>query len=758
MKRRNGTEYECRVKQKVLLLASVASMIDQFNMPNIRLLLYMGYEVHVACNFKKGNTCHAQRLRGLQNTLRNMGVVMHQWDCPRKLWPFHDCKKAYRQLRGHISRGGYAWIHCQSPIGGGLARIAAHQEQVFLIYTAHGFHFYKGALLKNWILYYPAEKLLAHWTDVLITISREDYRLAVRKLHAKKIAYIPGVGLDLSRFQKKKSQCQDRADAFRRKYQIPDQAQILLSVGELNRGKNHQIVIKALAALRRQDVYYLICGQGGLAKKLQKEADRLGVGSRVRIPGFQDDMEWIYENADIFVLPSRREGLSVALMEAMAAGLPCVVSDIRGNRELMGAAKGDHMWKPGGICFDLKKTGQLMEALEKLLADKRLCMRCAAANRRRILKYGVRQVQKQMYRIYCYAGAEHVEKPLRRNLEEKAEERKTDAQKIKKHVTVSVLLAVYCPDFTWLQQLFLSIRRQSFQDFEIILMDDGSGQAVFDEVCTAAYKIFGKSERLRLLQSPVNEGSDRTFEKLALLAGGDYIAFCDQDDIWRPDKLQKLLEELHRQKAVMCYSDMQVIDGSGKLLYTGLRQMRPGLRFVSGTGMAAWYVMDNCTAACSMLVQSQIVKKAVPFYEGACCDQWVAIWAASCGKVAFINEPLVKYRRHDKNQTAALKKIETRRDYVRERILPAEGFVKELRARGVSYPYEKEINALVQARKEGDFAVIWKFRRFSRKYAYFDLFAACMPEPIVNWTIRLIKNRAAKGMKTQNSEETEQET
>lgn len=322
---------------------------------------------------------------------------------------------------------------------------------------------------------------------------------------------------------------------------------------------------------------------------------------------------------------------------------------------------------------------------------------------------------------------------------------------MKKHVTVSVLLAVYRPDFTWLEQLFVSIRRQSFQDFEMILMDDGSGQAVFDEVCAAAYKIFGKSDRLRLLQSPVNEGSDRTFEKLALLAGGDYIAFCDQDDIWRPDKLQRLMEEMHRQKAVMSYSDMQVIDGSGKLLYTGLRQMRPGLRFVSGTGAAAWYVMENCTAACSMLVQSRIVKKAMPFYEGVCCDQWVAVWAASCGRVAFIGEPLVKYRRHGKNQTAVLKEIETRRDYIRERILPSERFVEELRARGVRYPHEKEIRALVQARKKGDLAVIWKLRRFSRKYAYFDLFAACMPEPAVNRMIRLIKNRAAKGMKTKKS-------
>lgn len=156
-------------KEKVLVAASVASMIDQFNMPNIRLLLEMGYEVHVACNLKEGNTCDDRRIRRLVKTLDELHVRLHQWDCPRSILPAWKCYRAYRQFLGLLKRQRFAWIHSQSPVGGALARIAAHGLGIRVAYTAHGFHFYKGAPLQNWLLYYPAEKLLARWTDRLWT-------------------------------------------------------------------------------------------------------------------------------------------------------------------------------------------------------------------------------------------------------------------------------------------------------------------------------------------------------------------------------------------------------------------------------------------------------------------------------------------------------------------------------------------------------------------------------------------------------------
>ena len=390
-------------RQKVLMAASVASMIDQFNLPNIRLMQELGYEVHVACNFIDGNTCDAGRIWKLQEILRDLGVRMHQWDCPRSIRPFGKCLTAWRQLRSLTRRLQFAWIHCHSPIGGALARLAVHAQGIPVIYTAHGFHFYKGAPLWNWLIYYPAEKLLANWTDILVTVNREDYQLARGSLRAKRVAYIPGVRVDTRKFAAAVPggcSCADACAAvpkdargyFLKRFCLPHDARVLLSVGELNPGKNHRMAIAALAALPQKDVYYLICGQGELREELQAYADRLGVGERIRLPGFCGDMPWIYQYADIFVCTSVREGMPVALMEAMAAGLPCVVSDIRGSRELIGAA--------GGGRFAPDQPKQLQRHLETLLEDMHKRKRCGQYNQKKIQRYRVQKVNAQMRRIY----------------------------------------------------------------------------------------------------------------------------------------------------------------------------------------------------------------------------------------------------------------------------------------------------------------------------------------------------------------------
>ena len=383
-------------RKKVLMLASVASMIDQFNLPNIDLLCQMGYEVHVACNFREGNTCSVKRVCKLQKKLRDMHVIWYQWDCPRDICAPARCRKAYRQLLELFANHAFAWIHCHSPIGGALARLAAHKAKIPVIYTAHGFHFYKGAPLKNRILYYSVEKLLAYWTDILITVNQEDYRFAERYLKAGKVFYIPGIGIDIEQLQTRMRTGSCDNMYFRRKYKIPEHALLLLSVGELSRRKNHRIVIAALSALRRKDVYYLICGQGPLRQELWKYAKRLGVADRIRMPGYQEELEQVYQNADIFVFPSIQEGMPVALMEAMAAGLPCVVSDIRGNRELIARA--------GGARFGLghpQQIKQLNRALWQLIQDKKRRDLCGAYNRKKVEAYDLSVVLRRMKTIYA---------------------------------------------------------------------------------------------------------------------------------------------------------------------------------------------------------------------------------------------------------------------------------------------------------------------------------------------------------------------
>lgn len=381
-------------KPRVLMAASVASMIDQFNMPNIELLQQLGYEVHVACNFKEGNTCDKERIKAFRKNLRDMHVRMHQWDCPRDIRSVSKCVRAYRQILKLLESYRFAWMHCHSPVGGALARLAAHKLGVRTVYTAHGFHFYKGAPLKNWLLYYPAEKLLAHWTDVLITVNKEDYRFAEKKLRAGSIYRIPGIGIDLETYAAHSAAADLKTtcgkEALCKKYRIPDKARILLSVGELNKGKNHKLAIEALAALHKQDVYYLICGQGILREELWRFAEQMGVGSRVRLPGYQEEMPYIYQGADIFVFPSKREGMPAALMEAMAAGMACAVSDIRGNRELI---EDSFRFPPG-------RPRQLAALLEMLLDDQQLRQELGCRNREKVGTYSREAVSRKMLKIY----------------------------------------------------------------------------------------------------------------------------------------------------------------------------------------------------------------------------------------------------------------------------------------------------------------------------------------------------------------------
>lgn len=525
MKRRHIQQTDCLehkcAKEKVLMLASVASMIDQFNMPNIRILQQMGYQVHVACNFIEGNTCDEARIHKLQKTLHRMHVVQHQWDCPRDIYSLRKGYMAYRQLHELMKCHHFAWMHCHSPIGGALARIAAHRCRVRAVYTAHGFHFYQGAPLKNWLLYYPAEKLLAHWTEVLITLNREDYQLAENSLKAGKICHIPGVGIEIRRFQGRQEEDQRRMirEDVRRKYAVPQDAWLLLSVGELSRRKNHKAVIEALAHMGRKDVCYLVCGQGMEREKLMQHARRLGVSRYLRMSGYQEDVASLYQAADLFVFPSLQEGMPVALMEAMAAGMPCVVSDIRGNRELIG--------RSGGRRFPPHQDQRIKECIEEMLEDPELRCRCSCYNRQNIQKYAVDKVSMEMKKIYAQMAA--------------AEPVLLQKQQQYRVPEVSVIMPVYnIPHEQILRKAVDSIRSQTFTGWELIICDDGSTNDTWDLL----QRIAGSDPRIRLIHHAGNRKAGHARNTCIHASRGRYIAVMDADDISAADRLSRQLAYL----------------------------------------------------------------------------------------------------------------------------------------------------------------------------------------------------------------------
>jgi glycosyltransferase involved in cell wall biosynthesis len=350
-------------KKEVLLLASVSSMIEQFNMPNIKLLQSMGYEVHVACNFKVGSTSPSGNAIDLVSQLDKMGVIHHQIDFDRNALDIPQDDICYQQVLSLVETHGFAFVHCQSPVGGAIARLACHKTNTRVIYTAHGFHFYDRAPFKNWLLYYPIEKRLSHYTDVLITINHEDYQLAKERFQAKETIYIPGIGIDTNRF---KGHEKDGA-MLRDSLNIPKDATVLLSVGELNRNKNHGAMIRALKQIDSDALYYLIAGQGPLNDQLQRLINKLELHDHVHLLGFCSDTEALYAAANVFVHPSFREGLPVAVMEAMASGLPVAASRIRGCVDLIQTGK-------GGELFDPEDVSDIIRTLDSLINEDLLTM------------------------------------------------------------------------------------------------------------------------------------------------------------------------------------------------------------------------------------------------------------------------------------------------------------------------------------------------------------------------------------------------
>lgn len=350
--------------KKALMYASVASMIQQFNMNNIKLLQELGYKVDVACNFEFGSTISNEKIDKLKKELDEMGVDFYQIPIPRKIFDLKHLRISYKLTKELMNEKQYDLIHCHSPIGGIICRLANKNSKYYsnskMIYTAHGFHFFKGNNpLKN-IIFKNIEKYGAKYTDVLITINKEDYN-AAKKFKLKengKVEYVPGIGIDLDKI----NSIEGNKEELCKELNIPIDSTLLLSVGELSVRKNHSIVVNAMKSLN-ENVHYIICGQGALKDELQSLAKNNNCYDRLHLLGYRTDIIKIMKSCDIFVFPSYQEGLPVALMEALACGLPCVASKIRGNVDLIEGKK-------NGYLYDVNNNEELIVAIKEVIINK----------------------------------------------------------------------------------------------------------------------------------------------------------------------------------------------------------------------------------------------------------------------------------------------------------------------------------------------------------------------------------------------------
>ena len=374
------------MREKILFVANIRAHF-LFHMPYMKYLKEQGYEVHACAN--------GEGFAGEEP----LPACDRYFDLPIARKPFNAVNiKAYTALKRLIEDGDYRLISCHTPVGGVLARLAARKARkrgTSVMYMAHGFYFYEGAPLVNWLLYYPIEKLCARLTDELIAINAEDCERAVRKLRARRIWHFRGVGVDTARFRDAKP---DRT-TVRAALGIPGDATLLLSIGELSKRKNHAVIIKALAKIRADarcaasDIRYLIVGDGPLREQLVRLAATLSVDDTVCFTGAQRDVETYYAISDILCFPSLMEGLPTVVCEGMAAGLPVLCSDIRGNRDLIGHGEGGLLLPPGD-------ADGFADAVCRLANDAPLRAAMGAANLRNIRRYDIAESLKEMAGIF----------------------------------------------------------------------------------------------------------------------------------------------------------------------------------------------------------------------------------------------------------------------------------------------------------------------------------------------------------------------
>lgn len=304
--------------------------------------------------------------------------------------------KAYQELKNIIEKEKFDIIHCHTPVGGVVARLAARgarKRGTSVIYTGHGLHFYKGAPLLNWILYYPVEKFCARFTDCLITINEEDYSNVKRhKFKALEIRHVHGVGVSLGRFR---THTPTEKEALRQKYGYKAEDYIMTVVAELNKNKNQEFLVKSVSHMQKRfpKIKLLLVGKGEQQDALSALVKELKLDGTVFFLGYRNDIDYLLAISDVLVTASYREGLPVNIMEAMASGLPVICTDVRGQRDLVKDGK-------NGFLYPINDEQRFSEAVEKLVVDSELVDKIRDNNVRDVKIFSIDHVMKEMEEIY----------------------------------------------------------------------------------------------------------------------------------------------------------------------------------------------------------------------------------------------------------------------------------------------------------------------------------------------------------------------
>ncbi|MGB5811724.1 MAG: glycosyltransferase family 4 protein [Polyangiales bacterium] len=357
---------------KVLHLCAVAFSLETLLLPQIDYLRGLGLSVHAACS-------PDARVADL----RARGLTIHEVPIDRKIAPLSNAKSV-GDLARLMLREKYDLVHTHAPVASVVGRTAAKLARVErIVYTAHGFYFHENMPKPQYAMYHGVEKAIAHVTDRILVQSREDYQTALRTRlgSSRKITYL-GNGIDLDRFDPDaKAQ-----PGLRESLGIPASAgPIIAMTGRITEEKGLGELVEAVSILQPKfpDLHLLVIG-GQLSTERDAFEQRLvtfiedrQLTSHVTLAGFQRDVAPLLALADVFVLPSYREGLPRSVLEAMAMQLPVVATDIRGCRE----AVADHVT---GLLVPIKDSQRLADAIRHVLTDSDLAATFGRAGRERV--------------------------------------------------------------------------------------------------------------------------------------------------------------------------------------------------------------------------------------------------------------------------------------------------------------------------------------------------------------------------------------
>lgn len=368
------------MKKKVLFSANLDSFFIKFLIPQLKYYKDKGYEVHVAsknedifipyCD-KKYNVCFSRSLN------------------PKQILT------SYKQMKEILKKEEYELISCHTPFGSAITRLAAKSvklKKTKIVYMAHGFHFYEGAPLLNWLIFYPVEKYLSKYTDALITINKEDFEFASKKMKTQ-VYYIPGIGIEKEKFTLNFSE-KDKL-ALRKKLKLKEDSYVMIFPGEINENKNQKLLIDTVKILKDKikNICLLLPGNDLTNGEVEKYASDTGVENNVKFLGFRKDIPELLSISNISVSSSKREGLPVNLIEAMYMNNPIVATNCRGNRDLIE----DNV---NGFLVDNNSPEIFAEKILKIYNNDRIRDNFIKINKERVERYLVDNVLKEIIKVY----------------------------------------------------------------------------------------------------------------------------------------------------------------------------------------------------------------------------------------------------------------------------------------------------------------------------------------------------------------------